>query len=358
MAASLLDQLTQLVTPDLVRKASAALGENEGGVTRGLGAALPMLLAGAATRSSDSGVLGQLFNLVQDPANDVGLVADPARLLGAGASASPAMGLGSRLLSMLFGGNVGALGNALAGHAGVRPQSASSLLAAAAPMVLGVLGKVVRGGGLTASSLGSLLSSQKSTIAAALPPGLNVERYLAEPARAAPAAVAAVPAAPARSIWRWLVPVLAILAALLLLSRCLKREEPAPEPTTTAPSAEVTPAPTAPAPETGAPAAATTATVYFDTGTATPPADAATTLQGVVDYLNANPTAVAVVSGYHDPTGDRAVNEELARNRATAVRDALVAAGIAETRIDLQKPIETAGEGSLEAARRVEVTVR
>src|SRR5262245_60698247 len=109
MAASLLDQLSQLVTPGLVNKVSAALGENEGGITRGLGAALPMLLAGAATRGSDSGFVGQLFNLVQDPGNDTSLVDDPTRLVGAGASGSPMMALGGRLLSSLFGGNVGAL---------------------------------------------------------------------------------------------------------------------------------------------------------------------------------------------------------------------------------------------------------
>jgi outer membrane protein OmpA-like peptidoglycan-associated protein len=138
----------------------------------------------------------------------------------------------------------------------------------------------------------------------------------------------------------------------------MQREEPAPAPTTPAPSTEVTPAPTTPAPETAAPTGAPTAALFFDTGVATLPADGATTLQPVIDYLNANPTAVAVVSGYHDPTGDRAVNEELAKNRALAVRDALMSAGIPEARIDMQKPTETTGEGSLDAARRVEVTVR
>ena len=37
----------------------------------------------------------------------------------------------------------------------------------------------------------------------------------------------------------------------------------------------------------------------------------------------------AVVSGYHDASGDPEKNAELARQRAVAVRDALKAAGIA-----------------------------
>jgi hypothetical protein len=40
------------------------------------------------------------------------------------------------------------------------------------------------------------------------------------------------------------------------------------------------------------------------------------------------------------------------------VQAALVAAGIEEARIDMQKPVVAAGGGSLEDARRVEVTVR
>jgi hypothetical protein len=40
------------------------------------------------------------------------------------------------------------------------------------------------------------------------------------------------------------------------------------------------------------------------------------------------------------------------------VRDALVAGGIEEARITMEKPVVTTGGGSLEDARRVEVTVR
>jgi outer membrane protein OmpA-like peptidoglycan-associated protein len=67
---------------------------------------------------------------------------------------------------------------------------------------------------------------------------------------------------------------------------------------------------------------------------------------------------MAVVSGYHDPTGDAAHNEELAKNRAEAVKNALTAAGIPEARIDMQKPVVTTGGGSPEEARHVDVTVR
>jgi outer membrane protein OmpA-like peptidoglycan-associated protein len=63
------------------------------------------------------------------------------------------------------------------------------------------------------------------------------------------------------------------------------------------------------------------------------------------------------LSGFHDPRGSQAKNEQLALERAGAVRKALVAAGIAADRIDLRKPDVMVGSGSKEEARRVEVGV-
>lgn len=65
----------------------------------------------------------------------------------------------------------------------------------------------------------------------------------------------------------------------------------------------------------------------------------------------------ALISGFHDATGDAARNAELARQRAFAVRDVLKALGVAEDRMELKKPEETQGSGSNAEARRVEVTV-
>ena len=69
-----------------------------------------------------------------------------------------------------------------------------------------------------------------------------------------------------------------------------------------------------------------------------------------------NPAGKLSVSGFHDAKGDPAKNAELAKQRAMAVRDALKAAGIAEDRIELQKP-EVTSAGTDAEARRVEVTL-
>jgi photosynthetic reaction center cytochrome c subunit len=100
------------------------------------------------------------------------------------------------------------------------------------------------------------------------------------------------------------------------------------------------------------------ANLYFELDRFDLPADAAAALAPLVAFLKSNPDAVAVVSGYHDPTGNLDHNLELAKNRAFAVRDFLSRQGIALPRIDLARPVETTGSGPLEEARRVEVSVR
>jgi outer membrane protein OmpA-like peptidoglycan-associated protein len=99
------------------------------------------------------------------------------------------------------------------------------------------------------------------------------------------------------------------------------------------------------------------AKLYFDTAKFELPADAEELLAPIVAYLKANAGSKAVVSGYHDPRGNRAFNEKLAKDRAKSVSAALQAAGIAEDRIQMQKPQETTGTGDLAEARRVEVSV-
>jgi OmpA-OmpF porin, OOP family len=360
MAASLLDSLTTLITPDLASKAASMLGESDSGVRKGLGAALPVVLSGLASRADDAGFAGSLFDLVRSPANDDSVLNNISSLLGGGAS-SPMMGLGSSLLSSLFGGNVGSVANALASFAGVKSSTGSSLLNLAAPLVLGVLGKRVRSDGLNASSLGSLLLGQKDAFAAALPgPLANLRGWLAGPAREREAYAAAPAPVPERrsSIWRWLIPLLIALALLWLLSSLFSRkEQPAEVSTPPAAAVESAPAP-AVQPEVAPTTTAPTATVYFDVDQAALPAGSNTALSPVIDYLKTNPGTTAVISGYHDPTGDQAANEELAKNRAASVRDALVAAGVEASRINMEKPVVTTGGGTLADARRVEVTVR
>lgn len=63
----------------------------------------------------------------------------------------------------------------------------------------------------------------------------------------------------------------------------------------------------------------------------------------------------AVVSGFHDATGDAERNAELAKQRALSVKAALAALGVAEDKVELKKPEQLQAAGSNAEARRVEV---
>ena len=114
----------------------------------------------------------------------------------------------------------------------------------------------------------------------------------------------------------------------------------------------------APVASTGAPDAG--AVVYFDTGATQTPANVASILEKTVALLKEDGNARAIVSGYHSASGSLEVNQELAKKRAFAVRDALKSAGIPEDRIVLEKPLSTEANSQGEDAksRRVEVLVR
>jgi K(+)-stimulated pyrophosphate-energized sodium pump len=113
-----------------------------------------------------------------------------------------------------------------------------------------------------------------------------------------------------------------------------------------------------PAPAAVAVAAPPAEKVYFDVNSFDVNAESTAKLGKIIDYLKANSGAMAVLSGFHDPTGNKASNEELALNRARAVRAALEKAGIPKERVEMAKPAETTGGGAPEEARRVEVSVK
>ena len=124
------------------------------------------------------------------------------------------------------------------------------------------------------------------------------------------------------------------------------------------------PAQSAPTADLAAPASANSAdiatrpgvvTFYFATGSADLAPGAQQALADIVRGVAAGQRAI--VSGYHDATGDAASNEALAKRRAQAVSEALQSLGIGDDKIELRKPQVTTGNSDADQARRVEVTL-
>lgn len=94
---------------------------------------------------------------------------------------------------------------------------------------------------------------------------------------------------------------------------------------------------------------------YFATGKSDLAAGAEEALKDVLAGVKNG--RKAVVSGFHDSTGNQAFNEQLSKDRALVVKNALMGLGVAEGQIELRKPADTEGSGSNAQARRVEVVL-
>lgn len=107
-----------------------------------------------------------------------------------------------------------------------------------------------------------------------------------------------------------------------------------------------------------APVGEALAKVYFAVGKAALDEADKGVVGKTLEALGTNAQAIVLLSGFHDPSGDPAQNAELAKKRAMAVRDALVAGGVVADRIKFRKPESTVGTGSPEEGRRVEIRVQ
>lgn len=107
-----------------------------------------------------------------------------------------------------------------------------------------------------------------------------------------------------------------------------------------------------------APVGEALAKVYFAVGSAALGEGDKGVVGQTVGALAAKADAIVLLSGFHDQSGDPAMNAELAKQRALAVRDALVAGGVAVDRVKMRKPESTLGSGSAEEGRRVEIRVQ
>jgi len=173
MSSSLLDMAKQYLTPDVIEKLATFTGESPLATTKAIGGAGPAVLAGMLNSAQDANGLTQLVNLFQQGKFDGSMLGNLGGAF-SGSSMDGLMKMGGPLLGSLFGARSNGLVDMLAGFAGVKKSSATSLLSAAAPFIMSLIGKQLSSkGGVSASSLKDLLVSQRSAIAAAAPPGLG-----------------------------------------------------------------------------------------------------------------------------------------------------------------------------------------
>ena len=355
MAPSLLDLAKAQLSPEIVGQLAGAIGEDPAATRRALEAATPTLLAGAAQTAVAPGGADRLIALIRELSGRGDILASFASLLGTG-SIEQLVALGRSIAGALFGDRLDSVAGAVASQAGVPTSSASSLLTAVAPLVMGVLGRQLSQRGLSAGGLASLLAAEAPAIARALPSALSgsLGASLETAARGASAAAARA-AAPGVSPVRRLIPLALLLLAGLIFYNLVRSPKPATLPPVGAP-APIT-ALTLPG---GAQLAVRANSIEdqlarffaggtgelpkrfvfddlnFEFGTSEPTTASRATIDNLAVILRAYPSATILLVGHTDNTGDAGANQQLSQARADAVKSLLVQGGVADARIATQ----------------------
>jgi hypothetical protein len=170
MATNLVSSAMRLLTPDLVAKIARTLDIDSEVAQSVVGAAVPAILASFAGLAAKPAGAQQLFDTLEQQGPDI-----PSQIAGAigGPDQKVIADTGAGLLSALLGGSeLNTLVSAVSTFSGISRNAGKSVLGLLAPMVVGALGQQQRSGGLDASGLANLLSSQKDQIVAVMPFGL------------------------------------------------------------------------------------------------------------------------------------------------------------------------------------------
>ncbi len=371
--SNLVQTVINAVTPDLITKLSGLLGESPGSVGKGVAAAAPALLAAALQQSSTTTGANGLLDMIGQVTSGGDILERLPALLSDDTARAGLLSQGKGLADGLLGANGAGATNALASFAGLKGGAASSIIALAAPLVMGAIGKAL-GPSKTAAGVQALLSEQRSSILGALPPGLGSLFGVGGAAQAARGATAAAGAAAATGggglmkILPWLIAAAVVLALIFGMRSCGKEKavEPAPVVPPVA-EAPVVVAPVVVAPETltlpdgatisvapgsigysvakfldsreAAPKTFIFDNLNFDTASNALTPESNATVGTMVVILKAYPNVRARIVGYTDNQGDPAANKTLSDSRAATVSKQIIDAGIAADRL------ETAGMG-------------
>ena len=391
--ATLIDSLTNLVSP-ATGQIAEKLGESETAVSRGVTSSLGSVLGGLVNKTKDPTAFGQIFDLISSRPASTNLTGDLQTAVG-GLRTSGGTNTSTKFLGMLFGGRTNAVGDLLGRTAGFKnPTSGSSLLSFAVPLVLGFFGKRVHDDGLNASSLTNLLTSERDSIVAAAPPGfMSVLESAPQTPRveerefrktATPADRPYIRDTRTEGGRRWLWPVVGVAAvALAWLAVSHSKPRRTSEAVTTGMTASAGGLIDTSAgevsktvgslgafgkrrlpngvelnvPEYGietkvigfieGPQPVNDLTWFdfdrlnFATGSARVLPESQEQLSNIAAILRAYPNVTVKIGGYTDNVGSSAANLKLSKDRADAVKQALVRSGIATNRIT------TEGYGSL-----------
>jgi hypothetical protein len=203
---NLVDMVKGYLTGDLGNKVSSLIGESPEKTQMGINAAIPGLLAGFENTASTPDGARRLTSAVEQ--SDTGVLSNISSIFG-GSTGSSA----SSLQSLLGVGGLSELIGNIGRTSGVPRSGVGTILGMLAPIVMGVLKRVMQSRNLDSAGLSNLLTSQKSNIAAAMPEEMRTGEFREETYPRA----AAAPTETRKRGLGWILP----LAILVLLGGLL-----------------------------------------------------------------------------------------------------------------------------------------
>ena len=171
MSFNLIDAVKALISNELINKAGSFLGESESGIQKAISGIIPTILGGLADKSASQEGAEMIASLALEQ-DKAGVADRPAEFFGNDISSLLTKGAG--FLNGIFGDKAEGLTNQVAGFAGIKSTSASSLMAMVSSLLLGFLGKQASVNHLDSGDIASLLRSQVDNVQRAIPAGLNL----------------------------------------------------------------------------------------------------------------------------------------------------------------------------------------
>ncbi|MCJ8153340.1 OmpA family protein [Chryseobacterium sp. SSA4.19] len=241
MSLNIIDLIKGQLGPALVSQAASQFGESESGISKAIGGLLPAVVGGLANDADNPHVL--------DAISRSSLNGVSGNILGETSAQSDIPGI----LSSIFGDKLNGLINAVATYAGISNNSSGALLNVVTAAAVGTLGKYAADNNLDKTGISNLLKEQQGNVSGLLPAGLSFAslsmgdwdaRYkfdndrdqINAPAHEEPKVDVTRSVAPegtfpdrktdeGGSIWKWLLPLLLLIAAgYFIWQQCEKKE--------------------------------------------------------------------------------------------------------------------------------------
>lgn len=168
----ILSLIKEKLTDSAINKVSNFLGEHPDKISSALHSAVPTVLGSITQYATTDENTGKIMDILKDGGHTGEILDDLPNLLSNFDKTQLLITIGTNIFNHFSGNKSNGLVEKLASLNEIRKTSSASLLGLAAPLVLGAIGKIVAKEGLGISGLSKLLSDQKDSFIAALPPAL------------------------------------------------------------------------------------------------------------------------------------------------------------------------------------------